>query len=540
MSTLRHSVDPIHLAVCCDRDYVMALAAMLASLVARADPRRPLIVHALGYGLSPTTWDKLKGSLPGDRVQWNCIELDTSDLLARGFDTRPYEHISPVTYARLLLPELLPAAVEKVLYLDCDLIVCDDIALLWDTDIETADFAAAPERNFGAGTAASREGIRFYRDLGIQPDQVLCNAGVILINLRRWRQSRLACRAFAYLRCLGHERRWYEQDALNVVANGRYGALEPRWNVPPWAGTPGSGSQTSIVHYVTAHKPWHWHYAQPQRDLFFAELDRTAWTGWRPVRPRFGPAQRVFARVTKAVRKRQHALASAWRSLHRDLSYRLLSPPPLGGGHAALSRGSGGTEIRLFLRVPHVDASLGRVLEAFGRAGVDRAVVLDQSGTENTAELPAGDRMPLHLFGCGAGSGELALRRLLDRYGEGHWCVLGNGSSLIVDEADSPVALREYCARLEREGVDVAEAVVGAGEQIELIGRDLRSGRVFRSTALAACAAHAYDPLAFGSRAVLIKYRKSMLLDAEAALVGNVRRSSRLLRFSPLDVSIAP
>jgi lipopolysaccharide biosynthesis glycosyltransferase len=534
MSMLRDRVDPIHLAVCCDQDYVMPLAAMLASLVARADPRRPLIIHALGYGLSRITWNKLKSSLPDHRVQWDCIELDTSELLARGFHTRPFEHISPVTYARLLLPELLPGTLEKVLYLDCDLIVCDDIAALWDTDIDTVDFAAAPERNLGADRAAAGEGIRFYRDLGMHPDQILCNVGVLLINLRRWRQARVACRAFAYLRCLGHELRWYEQDALNVVANGRYGVLESRWNVPPWAGQPESSS-TSIVHYVTAHKPWHWHYAQPQRELFFAALDQTAWTGWRPERPRFGLAHRVLARATKAMRKRRHALVSAWRSLHRDATYRLLVPPLLGGSHAVPSIRSTGSEIRLFLSVPRVDGSLVRVLEAYGRAGVDRAVVLALSGLGNAGQLPAGDSMPLHLFGCGAGSGELALRRLLDRYGEGHWCVLGNASGHLVDDADSPVALREYCTRLEREGVDVAEGILGTGEQIELIARDVRSGRVFRSTALAAWSPHAYDPPVFGSRAVLLKYRKNMLLDAEAALTSNVRKSAELLRFSPQD-----
>ncbi len=218
-----------------------------------------------------TVWNAVTSSLPDDRVRWHRMDIDPSGLLARGFGTRPHEHISPVAYLRLMIPEVLPLAVEKVLYLDSDMIVCDDISQLWDTDITTMDFAAAPERG-AASRASSRRGIRHHLALGMKPDQVVFNAGVLLINLRRWRQSHLASRAFAYLRCLAHEVRWYEQEALNVVANGSYRELDPRWNVPALAARPGSGARTSIVHYLTAHKPWHWDYSWPRRDLFF-----TAW-----------------------------------------------------------------------------------------------------------------------------------------------------------------------------------------------------------------------------------------------------------------------
>ena len=513
----------------------MPLAAMLASLTARADPGRPLVIHALGYDLPTAIWNNLTSSLDDRRVQWHRIDVDVSELLARGFRTRPHDHVSIVTYFRLLLPELLPPTVEKVLYLDSDLIVREDISALWDTDIAAVDFAAAPERD-AAAQASSRRGIRFYRDLGLKPQQAIFNVGVLLINLRRWRQSQLALRAFVYLRCLGHELRWYEQDALNVVANGSYLELDPRWNVPPREAGRGSHASAAIVHYLTAHKPWHWDYSWPQRELFFEALDRTAWAGWRPLRPRLGRPKRLIRKVSKAVLKRRHALSSAWRSLGRDVSYRLLAPQPLQSGHRALSErrgGRGGAEIRLFLAVPCVNVALGRVLEAYGHAGVDRAVVLDRSGTGNPAQLLPAPRIPLHLFGCGEAPPELGLRRLLDRYGERHWCVLGDGSRLIVDEGGSPIALREYCARLDLEGVDVAEAVTGPGQPIELIGRDLRSGRVFRSTALARCPAQAYDPPVFGSRAVLLRYRKTMLLDAGAVLVGNARRSIRFLWFNP-------
>jgi lipopolysaccharide biosynthesis glycosyltransferase len=43
----------------------------------------------------------------------------------------------------------------------------------------------------------------------------------------------------------------------------------------------------AIIHYTTEFKPWHYHSNHPLRDSFFEELDKTAWRGWRPPRPRF-------------------------------------------------------------------------------------------------------------------------------------------------------------------------------------------------------------------------------------------------------------
>ena len=522
--------ETIHLAVACDRPYAMPLAAMLASLTAVTDARRPLVVHALGYDLSPDLWSRLAGSVPGDRVQWHRLELDPADLVARGFRTRPYEHVSPVTYARLLLPELLPDTVEKVLYLDSDVIICDDITPLWDVDIAGVDIAAVRDRTPESRYASSLRGIRSHRELGLEPEQPAFNSGVLLLNLKRWRETQVACRAFAYLRSLDRDVGWYEQEALNVVTNGNYLKLEPRWNVPPRLAA--RESQTAILHYLTAAKPWHWDFSGPCRTPFFDALDRTPWSGWRPARPRLGQVRRVAKRVRKALRKRQHALRNTWRKVRRRAAYRLIDPKPAGGTRVPPPQRAA-AEIRLFLSVPRADRALGRVLGAYGHAGVDRAVILVGSGTAKPADLGAGLPMPVHPFNCPGAPVGHAIRRLLDRHGEGHWCLLGDVSGIVVDEVGMPVRLREYCDQLDQEGLDLVEVVTGMGKPLELITRDLRSGRVFRGSALARCASRAYDPPQFCSRVALVKYRRGLLMDEAGVLAGNARKSTRLLRFSP-------
>lgn len=526
------AVDPIHVAVTCDENYAIPLAAMLASLTANLDPRRPLVIHALGHNLPGWLWERLKESVPDGRAQWNCIDVDAAGLREEGFSTRIYDHISPVCYFRLLLPELLPDSVEKVLYLDCDLIIRDDVSSLWETDIASTEFAAVPEIDAPSVKARLVDGVRFHRELGVPKERVRLNSGVLLMNLARWRRSQLAQRVFTYLRVLGDDILWYEQEALNVVANGDYRELDLRWNVPSqWAAqTP--RDQVSIVHYLTAHKPWNWDYHWPERKLFFASLDRTPWTGWRPRRPPFGRLRRVMQGIRKARRKRAHELRRAVLALKRDLAYRLIRPTALDSRTKGQALRCTAPEIRLFMAVDHVNDSLHQTLEKYFVAGAHRAFVLVGPGHVNMPGLAPSVLSRTHIFGCGDAPGEAGLRRLLDQFGESHWCVLGDEHGILVDDDGRPVDLRGQCARLDAAGIEVVEAVTGNGNRLAMTSRDLRSGRVFEGTALVDPAIHAYDKPAFRSRAVLLKYRKTMLLDAGAVLSANARKSERCLRFS--------
>ncbi len=381
-------LEPVHVAVTCDENYAMPLAAMLASLAASLDPQRGLVVHALGHDLQAPVWDRLTKSLPEGRARWNRIDVDTSGLRKEGFGTRAYDHISPVCYFRLLLPELLPADVEKVLYLDCDLVIRDDLSSLWETDVAATAFAAAPEFSTPAMKARLTDGVRFHRELGLKRDRARFNSGVLVMNLAHWRRSQLALRAFTYLRVLGDDVLWYEQEALNVVARDEYRELDPRWNVPSQWAAKWPHDHVSIVHYLTARKPWHWDYAWAEGSRFFAALDQTPWAGWRPSRPQFGLARRLMGSLTKALRKRAHAARRATLALQRNLGYRRVRPQALTSGTPELARRSMSPEIRLFMAVDLIDDRLCRTLEAHFLAGVDRAFVLVSPGNAAVPVLP--------------------------------------------------------------------------------------------------------------------------------------------------------
>ena len=85
------------------------------------------------------------------------------------------------SYCRLYLDDLLPESIDKVLYLDSDVLVTDSLQELWNTDL----------RNHVAAGVKDCINKKYYELLGIKEGAHYCNSGVILINLQKWREEHL-------------------------------------------------------------------------------------------------------------------------------------------------------------------------------------------------------------------------------------------------------------------------------------------------------------------------------------------------------------
>jgi len=279
--------------VCATDDaYALALAAMLRSAVDNLAPRRALEVFLLDGGIAARNRSRIQRSLDLDRIQLHWLapledELGTVKLSG---------HISAAAYLRLLAPDLLPGRVRKAIYLDSDLVVKGDLGRLWDQDLAGPPLLAVQDVN--VPTVGCPRGLRNYRELGLDANLKYFNSGVLVLDLERWREERLAAAVLGYLQEHWEQVRWWDQDCLNAVLAGRWGELDPRWNqlahiheAASWRETPFTRevyeavlAEPYVVHFATSSKPWHFDCRHPERDLFFQYLDRTAWAGWRPRR----------------------------------------------------------------------------------------------------------------------------------------------------------------------------------------------------------------------------------------------------------------
>ena len=233
----------------CDKRYAMPLATTLRSIVDADRSGEPLEFHVLADGFSEHTRRRVLNSLPRNSASIRWIEVDLE--MFQEFSTISY--ISKITYARFLIPRIFPDTVSKVLYLDCDLLVLDDLRALWATDLEGNVLGAALD---GLDTQLKNQTVR----LPVPRVRDYFNAGVLLIDLDQWRRAQIVETALDYLkRCPRSP--YSDQDALNVACDGRWKKLDSRWNYLAYnenlAVSELAGEyKPSIVHFTTWNKPW--------------------------------------------------------------------------------------------------------------------------------------------------------------------------------------------------------------------------------------------------------------------------------------------
>lgn len=271
---------PIRLLFCCDPDYYQHLAVALTSLL-DSNRRNSLEIHLITGTRSPRAEEALLSSIEGyDNVLFDIHEFTWPD---KG-DWHTSGHITAETYTRIFCPHVLDAAIDKILYLDADLVVVDDLAPLWNTNIDSVALAAVADP-FGI----------FRRDaLGMPGWATYINAGVLLINLKRWREDDIPRRLADYIRRQGRALEFHDQDAINAVLFADTMLLDARWNLQaraiqlgrrrrgPWAELRKAAQSPGVIHYASRRKPWMFAAAMPKKGLYWRYLKRTAWRGASP------------------------------------------------------------------------------------------------------------------------------------------------------------------------------------------------------------------------------------------------------------------
>lgn len=164
-------------------------------------------------------------------------------------------YISSGTYLRLLLPGHLPEYIDRVLYLDSDVLVCGDLSPLWDIPLDGAALAAVGDHF--TPTLGTRDGIP-GAPTDIDMAAPYFNSGVLMINLPVWRTLGITELCLKYMTENQDRLRLPDQDALNLAAYGRWHELAGIWNDHvSWWNPVAEPQDTRILHFIGRKKPWH-------------------------------------------------------------------------------------------------------------------------------------------------------------------------------------------------------------------------------------------------------------------------------------------
>lgn len=249
---------------CLDDNFVMPCGVLLLS-VCENNKAEDIVFHIITEGLRADNRVKLEAIVKQYGRKICFYNIDTSLLKSASESPglqKPNWTLS--VYYRLLLGSVLPENIDKVLYLDCDTIVCDSLSELWSTNLE----------NYAIGAVYDYSGddIRIYNRLDYDSSLGYFNAGVLLINLRYWRTNKIESLLLEYMNRNVAILKYNDQDVLNYVLREQKRGLPMKYNLMKrffwqthhlylnksrWSDMFNAIQAPVIIHYTPDEKPWH-------------------------------------------------------------------------------------------------------------------------------------------------------------------------------------------------------------------------------------------------------------------------------------------
>lgn len=232
-------------------NYAQHLGVLLTSLLENSNNIRNTHIFIIDANLSVMNIAKLRRAVRRFNKKITFLRID--EKVFESFAINPQlKYITIETYYRIVIPDLLSCNISKALYLDCDIIIQSDITKLWKVDLGNHYLAAVdiaclkPEFN---------RKMRNNR-LSIPENSSYFNAGVLLMNLKKWRTENIPTRLTEFIMGNPRKLKLMDQDALNAVLYDKWLKLDPKWNYTTTHQKKMPLIKPTIIHFTGKKKPW--------------------------------------------------------------------------------------------------------------------------------------------------------------------------------------------------------------------------------------------------------------------------------------------
>ena len=237
----------LNVAYVTDGNYLPHVAASLVSLSQNAGLDVRKVYVAVEKTSRPAAAKLRRLGLNLFEKRFHLVSVDRIPLPTM----KTHGHITSTTYKRFLLDKIVDSTDDHVLYLDGDTLVTSRLTGL----SRLTERMSSSEIVGPALWASPRPSEIRLRNSGLFQGDYF-NAGVMLIDLEKWRQ-RAPLEDLVKI-SLDYEElfEWHDQDALNVVFQGRWDEIGEQYNSTDDSG-PGD-PRTAIKHFAGSDKPWYW------------------------------------------------------------------------------------------------------------------------------------------------------------------------------------------------------------------------------------------------------------------------------------------
>jgi lipopolysaccharide biosynthesis glycosyltransferase len=201
-----------------DERFAQILCTSLISLL-ESNREEDITVHILDDSITKESKNLLQAVADRYSTHLNFIPLpDLDELAGQKIDSTRW---AKTTFGRLFLPIIAPN-LERIIYIDCDTLVLENLSYLMQMKL--------PERSSCAAVVECM-GDLHKANVGLRPEDPYFNAGVMLIDLNKWRKENVVKR---FSQCIQRRKGcvpYVDQGVINEVLRGEIAVLPPKYNV---------------------------------------------------------------------------------------------------------------------------------------------------------------------------------------------------------------------------------------------------------------------------------------------------------------------
>jgi lipopolysaccharide biosynthesis glycosyltransferase len=269
--------DKITIVVASDNFFAIMIGGLLKSIDVNHKTGEHIDFYIIDDGISTASKAKIENIADPSRITLKWFK--SKEIIPAGIVIPADSSSFPLTvFLRIFAPYMIDPEADRLIYIDVDTIVQDDISKLWNLPL--GDFTIGAVQDYAGTIDCKWAGIPNYKALGLAGDSKYFNSGVLLMNAKKWRAEKITDQVIDVLTKYKEFVVMPDQYGLNVVFANKWKELDPKWN---WFANK-EDEKPSLIHFVEI-KPIFssYKFKESYQREFYRYLDMTPWKGFEPI-----------------------------------------------------------------------------------------------------------------------------------------------------------------------------------------------------------------------------------------------------------------